>query len=63
MVQTKRTLHRSCENIEISEEKVTFDAGNRSALSSVLCSPGNTKAVSFQPCGGFLLTYVCIAVM
>lgn len=53
-----RTLHRNCKNIETSEEEVTFDEGNRSALSSVPCSPGNIKAVSFQPCGVFLLACV-----
>lgn len=32
-------------------------------LSSVLCSTRNTKAVSFQPRGVFLLACVCVAVM
>lgn len=32
-------------------KKITFDGGYRSALSSVLCSLRNRKAVSFQHCG------------
>ena len=44
-------------------KKITFDGGNRSALSSVLCSPRNTKAVSSQPWGVSLLAHVGVAAM